>query len=166
MTIREAWATALHARPAEAGDKHSARRVECLLVEAERAHSQGAADRDPAWIALHETVELNAEAGRCWSLLGEHHRAAECAEAAVNAFQERLPRSAQFNLVHAADAYLGMGELEQALDSARAAVPMAKALSSARSVEFVQAFADRLEPYGTTVAVREFRDHLRSELAA
>ncbi|MEV6987506.1 helix-turn-helix transcriptional regulator [Sphaerisporangium sp. NPDC051017] len=166
MTIREAWATALHARPAETGDKHSAGQVERLLVEAERAHSQGAADRDPAWIALHEAVELNAEAGRCWSLLGEHHRAAECAEAAVNAFQERLPRSAQFNLVHAADAYLGMGELEQALDSARTAVPMAKALSSARSVEFVQAFADRLEPYGTTVAVREFRDHLRSELAA
>ncbi|WP_181871021.1 hypothetical protein [Sphaerisporangium album] len=58
-----------------------------------------------------------------------------------------------------------MGELEQALDSARGAIPMAKALSCARSVEFVQAFADRLEPYSNTVAVREFRDHLRIELA-
>ncbi|MFG1873582.1 helix-turn-helix transcriptional regulator [Sphaerisporangium sp. NPDC049003] len=166
LMIREAWATALRARPAETGDKHSARQIEGLLVEAERVHSTGATDRDPAWIALHEEVELNAEAGRCWSLLGEHQRAAECAEAAVEAFHERAPRSAQFNLVHAADAYLAMGELGQALDSARAAIPMAKTLSSARSVDFITGFADRLEPYDTTVAVREFRDNLRAELAA
>ncbi|MFC7380645.1 helix-turn-helix transcriptional regulator [Sphaerisporangium rhizosphaerae] len=166
MTVREAWATALNAKPGETGDKHSAKQVEQLLAEAERAYEQGPSDRDPAWIGLHEWAELNAEAGQSWGLLGDHQRAAACAEAAVTAFHDRLPRSAQFNRVHAADAYLGMKELEQALDSARAAIPMAKALSSARSVEFIQAFADRLEPHGTTVAVREFRDHLRSELAA
>ncbi|WP_248961170.1 helix-turn-helix transcriptional regulator [Sphaerisporangium perillae] len=166
MTVREAWATALQTKPAETGDRHNAKQVQHLLAEAERAYEQGPTDRDPAWIALHEVAELNAEAGQCWALLGEHQRAAACAEAAVNEFRERLPRSAQFNRVHAADAYLRMSELEQALDSARAAIPMAKALSSARSIEFIQAFADRLEPYGKSVAVREFRDHLRSELAA
>jgi tetratricopeptide (TPR) repeat protein len=166
MTVREAWATALHARPAETGDRHSATQVERLLIEAERAYDEGTTDRDPAWNAHYETAELNAEAGRCWGLLGEHQRAADCAEAAVSEFRERFPRSAQFNRMHAADAYLDMGELEQALDSARAAIPMAKALSSARSREFVTGFADRLEPYSDSVAVREFRDHLRTELAA
>lgn len=76
---------------------------------------------------------MNAEAGRCWSLLGEHHRAAECAEAAMRAFQERLPRSAQFNQVHAAEAYLGLGELDHALDFARAAIPMRHSAPPARS---------------------------------
>ncbi len=129
-------------------------------------YEHGPNDRDPAWIALYELPELNAEAGQSWGLLGEHHRAAACAEGTVNAVQDRLPGSAQFNRVHAADAYFRVGELEQALDSARAAIPMANTLRSARSVEFVQAFADRLEPYGDTMAVREFRDHLRAGLAA
>ncbi|WP_405152253.1 hypothetical protein OG589_24555 [Sphaerisporangium sp. NBC_01403] len=164
MAVREAWATALNAKPGESGDKHSAKQVERLLGEAERAYEQGHSDRDPSWIALHELAELNAEAGQSWGLLGEHQRAAACAEAAVNEFRNRLPRSAQFNRVHAADAYLRMGELEQALDSARAAIAMAKTLSSARSVEFITGLADRLGPYGGTVAVREFRDHLRAEL--
>ncbi|MCW2877086.1 MAG: Helix-turn-helix protein [Sphaerisporangium sp.] len=59
-----------------------------------------------------------------------------------------------------------MGELKQALDSARAAIPMTKALSSARSVERLGDFAGQLEPYGTSMMVQEFRDHLNRELAA
>ncbi|GAA3813240.1 hypothetical protein GCM10022226_37440 [Sphaerisporangium flaviroseum] len=125
---------------------------------------QGVANLLYLWIPM--AAELSVEVGNCWRLLGQYHPAADCAEAAVSEFRERLPRSAQFNRIHAADAYLGMGELEQALDSAGTAIPMAKALSSARSIEFIQAFAARLEPYGTTVAVREFRDRLHAELAA
>ncbi|GGK63629.1 hypothetical protein Sme01_05870 [Sphaerisporangium melleum] len=166
MTVREAWATALHTNPGESGDRHAAKQVERLIGEAERAFEQGPSDRDPAWITTYESAELTAEAGQSWRLLGQHQRAVVCAEAAVQAFQGHMPRSAQFNQVHAADAYLSMGELEQSLDTARAAVPAAKSLSSTRSIEFVQAFAARLEPHSTTIAVREFRDHLRSELAA
>ncbi|MEV7968895.1 helix-turn-helix transcriptional regulator [Sphaerisporangium sp. NPDC088356] len=166
MLVREAWATASQAKPSETGDQHSVKQVERLLVEAERTHSQGAADRDPAWVAVLEPVELNAEAGNCWRLIGKHQRAVDCAEAAVTAFRQHSPRSAQFNRVHAAEAYLGMGELEQALDSARAAIPMTKAVSSVRSVECLRNFAGRLEPYGSSMMVREFRDHLNRELAA
>ncbi len=166
MLVREAWATALQAGQAETRDGHSAKRVEQLLVEAERAFARGATDRDPSWTGMYEVVELNAQAGRCWSLLGQHQRAADRAEAAVTEFRERLPRTAQFNRIHAAEAYLAMGELEQALGSARAAIPMTKPLSSARSVEFIRGFAGQLEPYGKSTAVREFRDHLHSELVA
>ncbi|WP_344972431.1 helix-turn-helix transcriptional regulator [Streptosporangium fragile] len=162
----EARAMAVEANPAETGDRHSARQVEHLLAEAERAYARGATDRDPAWVGRFEAVELDAQAGRCWSLLGDHRRAAACAETVVTAFSERLPRSAQLNRVHAAEAYLDMGELEQAIDSARAAIPMTKALTSARSTDLLRRFADRLEPYGDSVMVREFRDRLNSELAA
>jgi hypothetical protein len=79
---------------------------------------------------------------------------------------DRRPRSAQINRVSAAEAYLGMGELEHALDTARAAIPMTQTLTSARSVERLRRFAGRLEPYGGSVMIREFRDHLNSELAA
>lgn len=162
----EARAMAVQARPSETQDRHTAKQVERLITEAERAHAQGATDRDPTWVGRFEAVELTAQAGRCWSLLGEHRRAAVCAEEVVAEFSARLPRSAQFNQLHAAEAYLGMGELEQALDFARAAIPATKTLTSARTVELARQFAGQLEPYGDSVMVREFRDHLNSELAA
>jgi len=166
MLTREAWATALRTRPAETRDGHDAKQVERLLVEAENAHAQGATDRDPVWTSRYEETELNAEAGNCWRLLGDHTRAVDYAEAAVTAFSERLPRSAQLNRVHAAEAYLGMGELEQAIDVARATIPAAKALTSTRSVELIQRFADQLGPYKGSIMVREFHDHLKHALAA
>ncbi|MEU8270516.1 helix-turn-helix domain-containing protein [Sphaerisporangium sp. NPDC049002] len=166
MLAREAWATALQGKAAETHDKHGAKQVERLLVESERAYAQGITDRDPAWIARYDAAELKAQMGRCWSLLGEHKRAADCAGAAVAEFGERFPRSAQRNRLHTAEAYLGMGELEQALDTARAAIPATKALTSARSVDLIRQFAGQLEPYKGSMMVREFRDHLNHELAA
>ncbi|MGW2192247.1 helix-turn-helix domain-containing protein [Streptosporangium sp. NPDC001682] len=166
VLTRQAWATALQTKPAETNDKHSAKRVERLLAEAENAYAQGPTDRDPDWVTRCEEVELNAQGGRCWSMLGDHQRAAARAEAAVVEFGNRIPRTAQFNQVHVAEAYLGMGELEQSLAAARAAIPATKALTSARSTDLIRQFADRLEPYRGSMMVREFRDHLNHELAA
>ncbi|WSA14036.1 hypothetical protein OHB15_30615 [Streptosporangium subroseum] len=166
LLVEEAWAAALHAKPAETGDTYSARWVQQRLAEAERVHAQGSTDRDPAWAAWNDEPELTARIGMCWGLLGEHKRAADCAELAVRAFAKKRPRSAQLNQVNAAEAYLGMGEVEQAVNSARAAIPMARSLTSVRSVERIRKFSDRLEPYGTTVQVREFRAYLDSELAS
>ncbi|MGW2194313.1 hypothetical protein ACWCSH_18380, partial [Streptosporangium sp. NPDC001682] len=132
----------------------------------ESASAQGPADRDPEWIAEYDAAELSAQAGSCWRLLGEYGKAAVRAEAAVTAFSGRLPRSAQINQVSAAGAYLGMGELERAIDCARASIPAAKALNSTRSVERLQKFADELDPYSSSIMVRQFRDQLHSELAA
>ncbi|MEU9836103.1 hypothetical protein AB0D67_31595 [Streptosporangium sp. NPDC048047] len=47
---------------------------------------------------------------------------------------------------------------------ARAAVLLAGALTSARSVERLRRFSARLDPYGTTIQVREFRASLDAEL--
>jgi tetratricopeptide (TPR) repeat protein len=166
MLVREAHATALQAKLAETGDGHSAEQVERLLSESERACAQGATDRDPLWVGRFDAVELSGQAACCWGLLNEHQRALTCAETAIHGYGERFSRAVQLSQVNAAEAYLGMGELEQALDSARAAIPMTKALTSARSVERLQKFAGQLEPYGDSVMVREFRDHLNHELAA
>ncbi len=161
-----AWAAALHTRPAETGDTHSAKRIELQLVQAERVFAQGTTDRDPDWAAWNDEPELIARMGMCWNLLGQHKRATDCAELAVREFTQDRPRSAQLNLVNAAEAYLDMGEVEQAIDSARKAIPGARSLTSVRAVERVRKFSDRLEPYATTVQVKEFRAHLADQLAS
>ena len=166
ILIKEAKALALQTNPAETRDQHSAKQIQRLLAEAESAYAQGPTDRDPGWITEYDAAELGAQAGSCWRLLGDHARAAACAETAVTSFNGRLPRGAQLNRVNAAGAYLGMGELEQAIDLARAAIPATKALNSARSTERLQKFADELDPYSSSIMVRQFRDQLHSELAA
>jgi len=163
LLVEEAWAAALHAKPAETGDTHGAKWVQQRLAEAEQVHARGRTDRDPAWAVWNDEPELIARTGMCWGLLGEHKRAAECAELAVREFTGKRPRSAQLNRVNAADAYLNMGEVEQAVDSARAAIPMARSLTSPRSVERIRKFSTRLESYDT-IQVREFRAYLDSEL--
>ncbi|GAA3813336.1 hypothetical protein GCM10022226_37580 [Sphaerisporangium flaviroseum] len=164
--VKEAGAMAVQAGAAERHDEHGARQVERLLLEAERLHAQGPADRDPAWLPSYGEPGFTAAVGSCWRMIGEHRRAAACAEKAMREYGERFPRAMRFTQVNAAEAQLGMGELEQALDTARAVIPSAKSLTSIRLVERVREFSGGLEPYGKSMLVREFRDHLNSELAA
>ncbi|MET8154860.1 helix-turn-helix transcriptional regulator [Sphaerisporangium sp. NPDC005289] len=166
VLVREAWATACQANPAESGDGHAARQVEHLLGEAERVYGQGVTDADPAWVAGYEEAQMGGECGNCWRFLGKHDRALAKAETAVAAFGDRFPRSAQINRALAADAYLQLGEVEQALEVARPAIPATRALTSPRTVDFLKRFSENLDPYADMVAVREFRDHLRQELVA
>ncbi|MGW4638425.1 helix-turn-helix domain-containing protein [Sphaerisporangium sp. NPDC004334] len=166
MLIKQAGAIALQRRFADTREKHSLGCVERLLGDAERLHAQGPAGRDPAWLTSYGQPGFAAALGACWQLAGEHARALACAETALRDYNERHPRAMQFTRVNAAEAYLGMRELEQALDTAKAAVPAARSLTSVRLVKRLREFAGQLEPYGDTMAVREFRDHLRSELAA
>ncbi|MFC6084825.1 helix-turn-helix domain-containing protein [Sphaerisporangium aureirubrum] len=163
--VEEAWASAMQARPGESADKHTAKRIHRQLAEAERLFAQGGTDRDPSWAEWHDEPELIARMGMSWNLLGEHKRAATCAEQAVHALAAKRPRSAQLNRLNAANAYLAMGEVEQAVNSARAAVPLTTSLTSTRATDRLRAFAARLDPYGTTVQVREFRACLDTQLA-
>ncbi|GAT68500.1 transcriptional regulator [Planomonospora sphaerica] len=166
LLSREAWATALQVNLAETRDEHGVRQVERLLAEVEGEHARGTTERDPAWVTWFAPTEVVAEGGRCWFLIGEHQRAVACAEAALREYDERRLRSAQLNRVNLAEAHLGMGEVEQAVDSARAAVPMARSLTSTRLVGRIRKFSDRLKPYGTVVQVKEFRAHLAEELVS
>jgi hypothetical protein len=99
-------------------------------------------------------------------LLGAHDRAAECAERVTRDFALSRPRSAQLNQLAAANAYLGKGEVEQAVDRVRAAVPLADSLASTRLVESIRQFDKRLRPYENTIQVREFRAYLDQRLAS
>jgi hypothetical protein len=64
--------------------------------------------------------------------------------------------------VHAAEAYLDLGELDHALAFARDVVPAVKELTSARAVGIVRSFSAKLEQHRATRQVRECDDYLRA----
>ncbi|GGL42670.1 helix-turn-helix transcriptional regulator [Planomonospora parontospora] len=166
LLVRQARAVAVEADGADQRDRHAVRQVTALLSEADRAFAAETSALDPAWSGPFGEAELAAEAGYCWQRVGEHQRAAQCAEEALRGFGGRFARSEQFNRVHAAEAYLALGELEAALTFARDAVPAAKELTSARCVAIVCGFSAKLERHRTLRQVRDFDDYLHTELAS
>ncbi len=164
LLSREARATALKTKPAKSGDRHAAKQITRLLVEAERAHEQGGRDSDPRWVLEFDEPELAAQVGIILHLAGDDDRAAERLEHSAQAFATYRPRSSHLNRVNAAEAYLSMGELEQALDHARVATAGAAALTSPRLVEHIKRFDKRLMAYEKSTQVREFRAYLEHKI--
>jgi transcriptional regulator with XRE-family HTH domain len=165
LLVRQARAVAVAADDADHRDRHAVCEVGALLSQAEKTFATDTTALDPAWSGSFGEAELAAEAGYCWQRVGEHRRAAKCAEEALRGFGGRFARSEQFNRVHAAEAYLALGELDRALAFARDAVPAAKELTSARCVATVHNFSAKLERHRTNRQVREFNDYLHAELA-
>ncbi|MDX6744777.1 helix-turn-helix transcriptional regulator [Actinocorallia sp. A-T 12471] len=166
LALREARATAVRAALCDTPDRHAVRRVERLLGEVDRTFAGAApGDPEPHWISNLGHAEIAAEAGCAWRLIGEHVRAADCARTALAGFGAAYPRSAQFNVVHHAQALHGQGALDEALSVARPAVPMANGLSSHRSLSLLRSFTRSLTPHRGHPLVREWRDYLAAELA-
>jgi len=165
MLAREAWTTALRARPSRTRDRHSAKRVQRLIGEAEHAYAQGPSDADPYWIRHYDEPELRAELGWARLHLGAHDQAIADSEHAVHEFLVARPRSAQLNRVTVANAYLDKQEVEQAVAVIRA-VPAANTQASPRLMESIRQFDKRLSPYEKNVQVREFRAYLDQQLAS
>ncbi|MDF5754722.1 helix-turn-helix transcriptional regulator [Spongiactinospora sp. TRM90649] len=159
---REAWAMSLRAASAETRDAHTEAAAVRLLGEAEHAYGQGPTDRDPHWVAWYQPTEPVAEGARCWTLIGRHRRAAGLLESVLPQYDESRSRSAQLTRISLAEAHLAAGELDQAIDAARAAVPGARALTSTRLNDRITHFAKALRPYKDTVHAREFTAYLRS----
>ncbi|WP_181019992.1 helix-turn-helix domain-containing protein [Nonomuraea typhae] len=166
LMLRQARAEAVTAQTADQRGAHARRQVGLLLSQAERHFSQGPNDRDPFWSASFGQAELAAEAGYCWQCVGEHRKAADLAEQALAGFGTSYARSTQFNRVHAAHAYLDLGDLDHALALATPAIPAAKELTSARAVAHIRDFADRLTPHTRVTDVQDFNDMLHDSLAS
>ncbi|MCD0449609.1 helix-turn-helix transcriptional regulator [Actinocorallia sp. API 0066] len=166
LLLREARATALMAAQADTPDPHTRRRVERLLNEVETTFGRATpSDAEPHWISNLGHAEIAAEAGCAWRLVGDHVRAADCARTALAGFGEAYPRSAQFNVVHHAQALHGQGALDEALSVARPAVPMANGLSSHRALSLLRSFTRSLTPHRAHPLVREWHDYLATELS-
>ncbi|GII94870.1 helix-turn-helix domain-containing protein [Sinosporangium siamense] len=138
--------------------------VERLLGEAERILERD--DRDLGWGVSFDTAWYLSEAASVWGRLGHYRRALECAGESVASFENTRTRAVQFTRLQLASARLGAGDVEQALTDVEPVVLGARSLTSARLTASLRRFVTALEPYSSTVQVREFRDRLKAELSA
>ncbi|WP_239137822.1 hypothetical protein [Sphaerisporangium rufum] len=161
---REAWALSLHR--AGASSDRTRTQVERLLAGADQACADGTGEQDGAWMISGDPTTLASQQSRCWTLLGDHRRGVAAAERALAGLAGGSTRALQLARVNAAEAYLGLGEVDQAVEIVRSATSAAGSLSSTRLAERIHGFVRRLEPYAATVQVKEFRAYLAAALAS
>jgi hypothetical protein len=130
------------------------RGCDLALVEAESKLSQRTSDSDPPYIAYFDEVELAAEIGHCFRDLGRSPEAAE--RGAGSIFGDGLNnRSDFFATMVQAEVYINQGEIERGCEIAKAALHLGEGLKSARCVQYVREFRERVSP--TMRGAVEFR---------
>ncbi|MFJ9819323.1 hypothetical protein ACIRU3_29510 [Streptomyces sp. NPDC101151] len=141
---------------------NDARGCELALAEAERQLSLRTADSDPPWIAYFDEVELAAEFGHCFRDLGRSVEATE--RGAGSIVGDGLNnRSDFFATMVQAESYIAQGEISRGFDIAREALQLGESLKSARCVQYVREFKDRITPGMTKAAeFRDFEEQARS----
>ena len=133
------------------GDVHGCHRA---LAESAGLFERRDPEADPSWFQYFDEAELDAEFAHCLRDLGQYAQSARHAERV--AVSGCGPRSDFFVTMVQADAYLGAGQAEQACATVlAAALPLAGPLRSARCVDYLRAFRDRLVASAPAVLIRE-----------
>lgn len=167
LSLRRAHALSSGAtQPDHRPDSHTVSQVSAMLTQADQQFAQGPHERDPAWVAHFSEAELAGEGGLCWRGIGEFQRGIASQQHAMASFGNRYPRSVQLTQTSVAEGYLGMGDIEAALEHARAAVISAKDLTSTRATAHLHDFTTHLKAHRDSAHVRDFTDYLRAELAS
>jgi hypothetical protein len=129
------------------------------LAEAVREFERRNPDDDPGWIRYFDESELSAEFGHCLRDLGRAVDAAQYASRSLVAVDETtFMRSDFFAMMVLADAYLDAGELEQACSVALKALAAGEQIRSARCVNYLSEFRQRLAAVGNRRALAEFHE--------
>lgn len=138
---------------AAAGDSVGAERS---LGEAVRVFEGRQPGDDPEWITYFDDQELSAEFAHCFRDTG---RADETVTYAHRALAGASARSDFFVTMVLADGQLAAGDLDEACETVRAALPTAEHLKSKRCVRYVRDFRRRLLPHARHAAVTELAEH-------
>jgi hypothetical protein len=117
---------------------------------------------DPVWFQYFDAAELAAELGHCFRDVGRAADATQHASQSLAATgKATFERSDFFAAVVLADAYLAAGELEQACGVALKALAAGEQLRSARCVNYLRDFGQRLAAVGASPTVTEFHEQAR-----
>jgi hypothetical protein len=139
---------------AKMGDAKSCDRA---LAEAVREFERRRPDNDPEWIRYFDESELSAEFGHCLRDLGRATDAARYASQSVAAVDDvTFLRSDFFATVVLADAHADAGQIEQACGVALQALTAGEQIRSARCVNYLREFEQRLAAAGHSRAIVEF----------
>ena len=132
------------------------------LAEAVREFDRRKPKDDPAWIRYFDESELSAEFGHCLRDLGRATDAAQYASRSLVAVDGAFARSDFFVTMVLADAHLASGELEQACAMALKALTEGEQIRSARCVNYLREFRERLAMAGNNRQAAEFREQAAS----
>ncbi|GAB3912572.1 hypothetical protein GCM10029964_120520 [Kibdelosporangium lantanae] len=150
---RVAWAQA------RVGDRVQTERA---LVAVERDFSRGQSADDPEWVYWLSESEINVMAGRCYVELGLPERAVPLLSGALAHYDERMTRELALYTSWLAEAQIGLGEVEEAANSAARALELTEQISSARSDDRVSLLRRKLEPYRNIPAVQDFEEQVHA----
>lgn len=162
----------LHARLARAHSKVDGSEQACMrhLEWARTEFAHGTSDQDPEWIYWFTAGELEMLAGSCARDLADPAGAIDCFTAARAADYANVTtadaaafsaRDVALFSAREADAYLDLGEVEQACHIARTAWEHSAAVDSTRPSDALAAFRARLIDYRHVPAARELIDAAR-----
>lgn len=134
-----------------------ARACDAALSEAVREFNRRNPEDDPPWIAYFNEAELAAEFGHCFRDLGRAVDASQHASQSLAAVDDTtFLRSDFFAAIVLADAHLAAGEPEQACAVALKALTAGEQIRSARCVNYLREFRQRLTRIGEAAAITDF----------
>jgi thioredoxin-like negative regulator of GroEL len=114
---------------------------------------------DPEWVYWLTEDEITIMAGRCYVELGQPDRAIPLLTGVPARYDERQTREIALYTSWLAEAHVQAGDVEHAAALAQRTLELTNSTSSARGDDRVTLLVQRLEPYWTVGAVREFLDH-------
>jgi hypothetical protein len=147
---RVAWA---HARAREV------RHTERALAAAETEYQRRRPADDPEWVYWLTEDEIIVMSGRCYVELRQPNRAIPRLTGVLARYDERQTRESALYTSWLAEAHVQAGDIEHAAALAQRTLELSSATSSARGDDRITLLAQRLAPYHTVGAVREFLDH-------
>ena len=154
----EAHFNAMEARALAAeGDSPGAQRA---LSATARVFERRDPQTDPEWFGYFDDTELSAEFGHCFRDLGRTQDAIAYAERAISG---TTPRSDFFVMMVKAVAYLDQpkskgADPEAACEAASAALELGLGVKSARCVQYVKDFREKLGPFEKTRVAQELAE--------
>ncbi len=132
---------------------HTAERA---LGEADRAFDDRRPEDDPGWAYWLDRDEVDVMAGRCYTELGQPHRAEPLLRSVLGRYDERRAREVALYVSWLAQGYVQAGELEEAARQAARALLAAASMNTARGNERVRFLRHQLQPHHGVPAVRDF----------
>ncbi|GAA3109839.1 hypothetical protein [Streptosporangium carneum] len=148
---RAAWAYASEGQ-------HYQAEVERSLEQAGEALEEGRSEPGPDWAIWVDRLELQIMTGRCWVALGRPKNAIPVLERALAGYDDTHARDKSLYMTWLAEAYLGVGEVEQASAVLSRSLDLSIDVASVRPRQRVESVLGRLGKRRSLPCVTELFD--------
>ncbi len=116
----------------------------------------------PSWCAWHAATDIAVDTGRCLLDLGHHRRARRLIDEGTNLLPEARLKTRAVFLTYEAESLLASGAIDQAADTARQALTMARQIGAPRCIELVHGLLPSFTGHGAVEGVPELLEMARA----